>query len=540
MAIMSSIRAKMITSVLLTIILIAASLGFTLRGVQEVRNEFVSFLEVNQPRVEALNTMYGDGLLGGLAVRNKIFNSSLTMSNQVVKESSARFEGGLAQLQSQPALSVAQASSLSLVAEQWKIVSATRQQVLALAEQSQAELAAQRLADIENPAWRTIRIELEKLTELEQAAAMTVRNNVQQQVESTYMSGLLMGGLAIIVVLLVNLTMARTLRLRIGRTQVMIDDLAAGDGDLTKRLDLGGNDELSMMGNSINVFIDKVHKLVLEVSTSTRQVAAAAEQLETITQQSTRSVQRHHVETEQVATAMNEMTATVQEVAHSALSASDAATEADTASEEGGRVMAATETSIAQLAQEVENAATAMGRVGEHSEQISSVLAVIRGIAEQTNLLALNAAIEAARAGEQGRGFAVVADEVRNLAQRTQGATEEINTMIEQLQQGTRHAISVMDAGRAQADNSVQSATEAGQALVKIACAVSRIRDMNTSIASAAEQQSAVAEEINRNVININDATLEVSDSTEQTRDSSGNLARLAELLQSQVAHFKV
>lgn len=540
MAIMSSIRAKMITSVLLTVILIAASLGFTLHGVQQVRNEFVSFLEVNQPRVEALNTMYGDGLLAGIAVRNKIFNSSLTMPNQVVKESGERFERHLVELQSQGVLSSAHATGLALVAEQWKVVSATRQQVLTLAERGQGEQAAQLLAEVENPAWRAIRLELEKLTELEQAAAISVRNNVQNQVESTYMSGLLMGGLAIVVVLLVNLTMARTLRLRIGRTQAMISELAAGDGDLTKRLDLGGNDELSMMGNSINVFIDKVHKLVQEVSTSTGQVAAAAEQLETITQQSSRSVQRHHVETEQVATAMNEMTATVQEVAQSALSASDAATEADTATEEGSRVMSDTESSIAQLAQEVENAAQAMGLVGEHSEQISSVLEVIRAIAEQTNLLALNAAIEAARAGEQGRGFAVVADEVRNLAQRTQGATEEIHATIEQLQQGTRHAISVMESGRVQADTSVQSATEAGQALVKIACAVSRIRDMNTSIASAAEQQSAVAEEINRNVTNINDATLEVSDSTEQTRDSSGNLARLAELLQSQVAHFKV
>ncbi|MGO1247639.1 MAG: methyl-accepting chemotaxis protein [Oceanisphaera sp.] len=537
---LSTIRAKMITSVLLTLVLIAATLGFTLQGVQQVRNEFVSFLEVNQPRVEALNRMYGDGLLAGIAARNKIFNPALAMANKVVASSGNEFSDTLAQLQQGPQLSAEQLASLSVIAEQWTTVKETRAQVLDLSERGQGEQAAKILAETENPAWRVIRIELQKLISLEQEAATLAQQRMQEQVDSTYFRGVLFGGLVMLVVLVVNLSMARTLRLRIGRAQFMINELAAGDGDLTQRLNLGGNDELSQMGTSINTFVDKVHKLVQEVSTSTGEVAAAADQLEKITEQSTHSVQRHHVETEQVATAMNEMTATVQEVAQSALSASDAAQEADGATQEGSRVVAHTESSIDELAREVEKAAQAMGVVGDHSDQISSVLDVIRGIAEQTNLLALNAAIEAARAGEQGRGFAVVADEVRNLAQRTQGATEEIHSMIEQLQQGTRNAIEVMQQGQNQAYNSVQSATDARQALEKIAAAVARIRDMNTSIASAAEEQSMVAEEINRNVTNINDVTLQVSDGTEQTRDSSGNLARLAELLQSQVGHFKV
>lgn len=537
---LSSIRAKMMLSALLTLVLIAATLGFTLHGVQQVRNSFVSFLEINQPRVKALNSIYGDGLLAGIAVRNKIFNPSLAMANKVVSESGTLFSDTLKKLQQEPGLSDEQITSLALVAEKWVTVQDTRQQVLRLAERRQGEEAAKILADIENPAWRVIRLELQKLISLEQEAATIAQQHMQDQVDNTYVRGVLFGGVVMILVLIVNVTMGRTLQLRIGRTQALVNELAAGDGDLTQRLNLGGNDELSDMGNSINEFVDKVHKLVQEVSASTAEVATAADELEKITEQSSTSVQRHHVETEQVATAMNEMTATVQEVAQSALSASDAAQEADTATAEGGRVVAHTENSIDQLALEVEKAAAAMGLVGEHSDQISTVLDVIRGIAEQTNLLALNAAIEAARAGEQGRGFAVVADEVRSLAQRTQGATEEIHTMIEQLQQGTRNAIDVMQVGRSQADNSVQSAADARQSLERIATAVARIRDMNTSIASAAEEQSAVAEEINRNVTNINDVTLQVSDSTEQTRNSSGNLARLAELLQSQVSHFKV
>lgn len=537
---LSTIRAKMLASVLLTVILIATTLSFTLHGVQQVRNEFVTFVEVHQSRMAALNLIYSEGLLAGIAARNKIFNPSLTQPNQVVKDSSLLFSRTLTEIKNSQNLTQEQLKSLDTVEQEWAIVNKTRAEVLLLSEQGQGEQAAQILAKEENPAWRTIRLELQNLIAVEQAAMEEAHLRVQQQVNSTYLQGIILGGLVMLTVLVVNIGMARTLRLRIGQTQTLIADLAAGDGDLTQRLALGGNDELSHMAASINEFVGKVHELVKAVSASTAEVAAAAEQLEQITEQSSHSVRRQHVETEQVATAMNEMTATVQEVAHSALSASDAALAADAAAVGGERVMKDTERSITLLAQEVAKAGDAMGLVGEYSEQISSVLDVIRSIAEQTNLLALNAAIEAARAGEQGRGFAVVADEVRNLAQRTQGATEEIHATIEQLQQGTRHAIDVMVVGRTQADSSVQSVSEAVLALDKITAAVVRIRDMNSSIASAAEQQSAVAEEINRNITNINDVTLQVSDGTDQTRNSSGNLARLADLLQNQVLHFKV
>ena len=249
---------------------------------------------------------------------------------------------------------------------------------------------------------------------------------------------------------------------------------------------------------------------------------------------------RQHQETEQVATAMHEMTATVQEVARNALFASEAAQAAEQESQTGTRVVTQTHDSIQELVSEVEQAAQYMDVVRDDSKQINSILEVIRSIAEQTNLLALNAAIEAARAGEQGRGFAVVADEVRNLAQRTQGSTTEIDGMIERLQHSVSSATATMQHGREKALASVESVHQANEALLRIAEQVTRINDMNAGIASAAEEQSAVAEEISRNVININDIARDVSEGAAHTNASSQELANLAEELQRQVSSFKI
>jgi methyl-accepting chemotaxis protein len=259
-----------------------------------------------------------------------------------------------------------------------------------------------------------------------------------------------------------------------------------------------------------------------------------------VTSQTQQGMSQQRSETEQVATAMNEMAATIQEVARNAAEAANAAQQADTESQTGNRVVGATVESIDALAREVEKAADVIQKLQQDTDGIGKVLEVIRGIAEQTNLLALNAAIEAARAGEQGRGFAVVADEVRTLASHTQESTAEIQQMVERLQGRAAEAVKVMIEGRSRAEASVGQAAKAGSSLDAITNAVARINDMNTQIASAAEEQTTVAEEVNRSIVSISGVASQCSEGCNQTAGASQQLASLAADMQSLVGQFRV
>ncbi|SUD85843.1 methyl-accepting chemotaxis sensory transducer [Stutzerimonas stutzeri] len=352
-------------------------------------------------------------------------------------------------------------------------------------------------------------------------------------------TALIVAGIAIALGLLVAALVARGIVRPIRVAVDAMRDIAAGEGDLTRRLEEHGRNEVAELGQAFNQFAEKVRRLVSEVAGSTSQVAAAAEEMSAITDEFNRDVAQQRHEIEQVATAMNEMTATVQDVARNAAQAAASAQAADREAQQGQQVVHETVSSIESVSVEVEHTASAIQRLEADSQSISAVLEVIRGVAEQTNLLALNAAIEAARAGEQGRGFAVVADEVRTLASRTQQSTLEIQQVIEQLQSGARNAAEVMHRGRAQVDSSVLQAQQAGSSLTSITSAVASISDMNVQIASAAEQQSAVSDEISQNVVNINQVADRVTEAAGQTAQASSQLAHLAAGLQSLVGQFK-
>ncbi|MCS7937414.1 methyl-accepting chemotaxis protein [Pseudomonas aeruginosa] len=319
----------------------------------------------------------------------------------------------------------------------------------------------------------------------------------------------------------------------------MLRDIASGEGDLTQRLPHTGRDELGELAGWFNRFLDKLQPIIRDVKVSVRDARSTADQSAAISSQTSAGMQQQFREIDQVATASHEMTATAQDVARSAAQAADAARGADQATRDGLALIDRTTQSIDSLAANLTSAMGQVEQLASSSEEIGSVLEVIRAIAEQTNLLALNAAIEAARAGDAGRGFAVVADEVRNLARRTQDSVEQIRGVIEGLQQGTRDVVDAMHGSHRQAQCSVEQVDEAVAALQRIGEAVTVINDMNLQIASAAEEQSSVAEEINRNVAAIRDVTESLSSQAEESAQVSQSLNRLANHQQGLMEQFK-
>ena len=318
----------------------------------------------------------------------------------------------------------------------------------------------------------------------------------------------------------------------------VVERIAAGD--LSQNLRITRRDDLGVLQQGIARMGTTLRELIGGIRDGVTQIASAAEELSAVTEQTSAGVNSQKIETDQVATAMHEMTATVQEVARNAEDASQAAAAADGEAREGDRVVNQAIDQIERLAVEVGRSTEAMAVLQQESDKIGSVMDVIKAVAEQTNLLALNAAIEAARAGEAGRGFAVVADEVRGLAQRTQKSTEEIQTLVAALQSGTQQVASVMNTSRGLTDSSVTLTRQAGTSLQGITRTVSNIQSMNQQIAAAAEQQSAVAEEISRSIINVRDVSEQTAAASDETAKSSVELARLGNQLQMMVSHFKI
>ncbi|SQG00189.1 methyl-accepting chemotaxis protein [Paucimonas lemoignei] len=382
------------------------------------------------------------------------------------------------------------------------------------------------------------------MIQLPLTAVMADLNKLQSDLEAqrhTDIIGMTVVGLIIAALgLLVIWLVARGIASPLKQMVLMLDDIAQGEGDLTKRLTSDRADEVGQIATRFNTFLSKLQAMISQVVMSVQKVSDSSEHTADIAIRTNQGVHRQMSEIELVATAVHEMTATAQDVARNATQAAQAAHHADGAANQGMQIVQNTSDSISALASEIGRAVGVVQSLAADSENINAILTTIRGIAEQTNLLALNAAIEAARAGEQGRGFAVVADEVRNLAQKTQQATQEIQSMIQQLQSGTRQVVQVMEDSRNKTEESVGHAAEAAQALHTITKAVSVINDMNTQIASAAEEQSAVAEDINRNVTNIGQVASEVAGGATESSQASAELTKLAEQQRRLINQFRV
>ncbi|GAA5218586.1 methyl-accepting chemotaxis protein [Corallincola platygyrae] len=363
---------------------------------------------------------------------------------------------------------------------------------------------------------------------------------------NSQLNGVLMTDLVVAVVLLIALMITNMVTLRslvvqpVQEVSGALGEIAAGGGDLTRRLQLDRDDEIGELASNFDRFIAQLHSLISSVANSADEVSSAAGQMTSRVQGTTQATGQQLQETEQVATALNEMSASTHEVAQHANQTAASTRDTTSLAEEGGVVVGQTIQQIERLGADMNGTADRISQLRDNSDNIGSMLEVIKSIAEQTNLLALNAAIEAARAGEQGRGFAVVADEVRSLAQRTQQSTHEIEKIIEELQLAANNAFEAMQLSRSTVDNTIEQSQVAGQSLDQIQFNITSINDMNTQIATAAEEQSSVAEDINRNVTSIHELSQQVEDDAQMILQQGEKLLDLSSDLKSELGKFRL
>jgi len=358
--------------------------------------------------------------------------------------------------------------------------------------------------------------------------------------DSSQITSFIIIGMTVLISILICIFITRTITSPLSQMRSMIQDIAQGEGDLTKRLDASSKDELGETSRWFNVFIDRLHVIISQIASTSTQVASASNQLHSTAEHIATGAEEVAAQAGTVATAGEEMSATSGNIAQNCQMAAEGAQRASQAASNGAEVVERTVTVMGQIAERVKESARTLESLGARSDQIGTIIGTIEDIADQTNLLALNAAIEAARAGEQGRGFAVVADEVRALAERTTLATKEIGEMIKAIQQETKGAVATMEQGVLQVETGTVEAAKSGQALQDIKQQINDVVMQVNQIATAAEEQTATTSEISNNMMQITEVVQQTSQGAQESATAAAQLNGNAEELQRLVMQFKL
>lgn len=486
-----------------------------------------------------LGELYADGLQSEQAIRNIILNPNDEKAAQNFQKAMAEFDKVYAR-----SLDTVKGNDLAAKLEHtrplWDQGAEVKRKVLDLVKQGSSAEAIEMLVKEETPKWRAFKDNILLLQEDVKKTLTEKSHSIEERSSAAFRFNIAVFMLTVAVTLGLLLLLAFGLRRRLNQFNELLEDVAQGEGDLTRRIDARGSDELGRLGNNLNQFIDKTHDLVKHVVERSIQIVIASNNVHILSEEIARESDGLANQAAAVATASEEMSATSNDIARNCMQAAEEGNVASDAARDGSSIVQDTVAGMGRIADRVRNAATTVASLGARSDQIGEIVGTIEDIADQTNLLALNAAIEAARAGEQGRGFAVVADEVRALAVRTTKATSEIGVMIRTIQNETKNAVESMDQGVSEVAKGSSEAARSGDALLNIINQINDVTMQISQIATAAEEQTATTSEISGNILQVTEIARRTSDGTHKTNEASNQLLTMAEELMATLGKFKI